>query len=101
MTTTTRRVAAPPPMRARDCSGSAVRLVKLVAPQRRTAVAVTVLGVAGPAIGVVVPRILGHATGLLFNGVIGRRTTGRWHGPECAGPQHRWRYRRHSARSPR
>src|SRR5258708_8685834 len=73
MTTTTRRAAAPPAMRARDFSGSAVRLVKLLAPQRRTAVAVTVLSVAGTAIGVVVPRILGHATDLLFNGVIGRR----------------------------
>ncbi|CAM2915740.1 ABC transporter ATP-binding protein [Mycobacterium simiae] len=30
------------------------------------------LGLAGTAIGVVVPRILGHATDLLFNGVIGR-----------------------------
>ena len=73
MTTTTRRVATPPAMRARDFSGSAVRLVKLLAPQRRTAVAVTALSVAGTAIGVVVPRILGHATDLLFNGVIGRR----------------------------
>jgi ATP-binding cassette subfamily B protein len=60
-------------MRARDFGGSAVRLVKLLAPQRRTAIAVTVLSVAGTAIGVVVPRILGHATDLLFNGVIGRR----------------------------
>ena len=73
MTTTTRQAPAPPAMRARDFSGSAVRLVKLLAPQRRTAVAVTVLSVAGTAIGVVVPRILGHATDLLFNGVIGRR----------------------------
>ncbi len=30
------------------------------------------LGITGTAIGVVVPRILGHATDLLFNGVIGR-----------------------------
>src|SRR3984957_7722076 len=72
-TTTTRRGAAPPAMRARDFSGSAVRLVKLLAPQRRTAIAVTALSIAGTAIGVVVPRILGHATDLLFNGVIGRR----------------------------
>jgi ATP-binding cassette subfamily B protein len=50
-----------------------VRLVKLLAPQRHTAVAVTVLSVLGTVIGVVVPRILGHATDLLFNGVIGRR----------------------------
>lgn len=31
------------------------------------------LGIIGVAIGVVVPRILGHATDLLFNGMIGRR----------------------------
>ncbi len=30
------------------------------------------LGITGTAIGVIVPRILGHATDLLFNGVIGR-----------------------------
>ena len=72
-TNATRRVAAPPATRARDFNGSAVRLVKLLAPQRRTAVAVVALSVAGTAIGVVVPRILGHATDLLFNGVIGRR----------------------------
>ena len=35
--------------------------------------AVITLGITGTAIGVVVPRILGHATDLLFNGVIGRR----------------------------
>jgi ATP-binding cassette subfamily B protein len=34
--------------------------------------AVVLLGVAGIAIGVIGPRILGHATDLLFNGVIGR-----------------------------
>jgi ATP-binding cassette subfamily B protein len=44
-----------------------------MAPQRKTAIAVIALGVAGTAIGVVVPRILGHATDLLFNGVIGRQ----------------------------
>jgi ATP-binding cassette subfamily B protein len=48
-------------------------LVKLLAPQLRTAVAVIALSLGGTAIGVVVPRILGHATDLLFNGVIGRR----------------------------
>jgi len=32
-----------------------------------------VLGIAGTAIGVVVPRILGHATDLLFSGVMGRQ----------------------------
>lgn len=57
---------------AADFRGSATRLVKRLAPQRRLTLTVMALGVAGTAIGVVVPRILGHATDLLFNGVIGR-----------------------------
>ena len=72
-TSPTRRAAPPPALRSRDFKGSAIRLVKLLAPQRRTAVAVIALSLGGTAIGVVVPRILGHATDLLFNGVIGRR----------------------------
>ncbi len=53
--------------------GSAARLVKRLGPQRGLAAAVIVLGVTGTAIGVIVPRILGHATDLLFNGMLGRR----------------------------
>ncbi|MFZ3307451.1 MAG: ABC transporter ATP-binding protein [Mycobacterium sp.] len=73
MTSTMRRAAPPPALKPRNFTNSAVRLVKLLAPQRRTAIAVTALSVLGTAIGVVVPRILGHATDLLFNGVIGRQ----------------------------
>src|ERR1700756_1942588 len=73
MITPTRRTLEPPSQRSRDFKGAAVLLVKRLAPQRRTAVAVTVLGIAGTVIGVVVPRILGHATDLLFSGVIGRQ----------------------------
>jgi ATP-binding cassette, subfamily B, fatty acid transporter len=68
-----RGVVRSPAERSRDFKGSAVRLVKRLAPQRGTAVAVIALGVGGTAIGVVVPRILGHVTDLLFNGVIGRQ----------------------------
>lgn len=67
------RGAAPAPTRSRDFWGSARRLVKRLAPHRGLSVAVITLGVTGTAIGVVVPRILGHATDLLFNGVIGRQ----------------------------
>ena len=69
------RGAAPSPtqMRARDFWGSATRLVKRLAPQRSLALAVMTLGIAGTVVGVIVPRILGHATDLLFNGVIGQR----------------------------
>ncbi|MGB9223985.1 ABC transporter ATP-binding protein [Mycobacterium sp.] len=69
-----RGVALPPgAMHSRDFWGSATRLVKCLAPQRRSSIAVMTLGIAGTVIGVIVPRILGHATDLLFNGVIGRR----------------------------
>lgn len=59
--------------RSHDFWGSATRLVKQLAPQRRLSIAVITLGITGTAIGVIVPRILGHATDLLFNGVIGRQ----------------------------
>ena len=59
--------------RSHDFWGSAARLVKRLAPQRRPSVAVITVGIVGTAIGVIVPRILGHATDLLFNGAIGRR----------------------------
>lgn len=64
---------APPNMRSRDFWGSARRLLGRLTPHRGLSVAVISLGIVGTAIGVVVPRILGHATDLLFNGVIGRR----------------------------
>jgi ATP-binding cassette, subfamily B, fatty acid transporter len=59
--------------RSHDFWGSAARLAKRLAPQRRLSIAVITVGTVGTAIGVIVPRILGHATDLLFNGVIGRR----------------------------
>src|SRR5262245_5927529 len=62
-----------PTQRSRDFKGSAIRLVKQLTPQRWLATTVIVLGIGGIAIGVVGPRILGHATDLLFNGVIGRQ----------------------------
>ncbi|MCV7411788.1 ABC transporter ATP-binding protein [Mycobacterium florentinum] len=61
-----------PSTRSRDFWGTATRLVKRLAPQRTLSIAVITLGLTGTVIGVVVPRILGHATDLLFNGVIGR-----------------------------
>ncbi|GLE51591.1 ABC transporter ATP-binding protein [Mycobacterium montefiorense] len=74
MTTTTNRPGrgAVPNTRSRDFWGTAARLVKRLAPQRTLSIAVITLGLTGTVIGVVVPRILGHATDLLFNGVIGR-----------------------------
>jgi ATP-binding cassette, subfamily B, fatty acid transporter len=59
--------------RSRDFRGTAIRLVKRLTPQRGLAATVICLGIGGVAIGVIGPRVLGHATDLLFNGVIGRQ----------------------------
>ena len=58
--------------RSRDVRGTAVRMVRRLAPQRFLTAVVIVLSMTGIAIGVIGPRILGHATDLLFNGVVGR-----------------------------
>ncbi|HEX2285306.1 MAG TPA: ABC transporter transmembrane domain-containing protein, partial [Mycobacterium sp.] len=68
-----RGVMQAPTERSRDFRGSAIRLVKRLTPQRGLTAAVILLGIGGIAISVTGPRILGHATDLLFNGVIGRR----------------------------
>ncbi|MDA4105735.1 ABC transporter ATP-binding protein [Mycolicibacterium holsaticum] len=68
-----RGVVQAPTERSRDFTGSAVRLVKRLTPHRALATTVILLGVGGIAISVIGPRILGHATDLLFNGVIGRQ----------------------------
>ncbi|MDG5485027.1 ABC transporter ATP-binding protein [Mycolicibacterium gadium] len=73
MARTIRGVGQAPTERSRDFKGSAIRLVQQLTPQRALAITVVLLGVGGIAIGVVGPRILGHATDLLFNGVIGRQ----------------------------
>ena len=67
------RMQQEPPERTRDFQQSALRLVKRLTPQRWLTAAVIVLSIAGIGIGVIGPRILGHATDLLFNGVIGRQ----------------------------
>ncbi|MBX7433615.1 ABC transporter ATP-binding protein/permease [Mycobacterium sp. Y57] len=67
------RMNEPPQVRFRDFKGSAIRLVRRLTPHRGLTIAVMLLGVGGIAIGVIGPRILGHATDLLFNGVIGRQ----------------------------
>ena len=66
------RMQEGPAERTRDFKGSALRLVRRLTPQRWLTVAVILLSIAGIGIGVIGPRILGHATDLLFNGVIGR-----------------------------
>ncbi|MGO9034755.1 ABC transporter ATP-binding protein [Mycobacterium sp.] len=61
-----------PTERSRDFRGTAIRLVERLTPQRWLTAAVIAIGVAGVAVAVIGPRVLGHATDLVFNGVIGR-----------------------------
>ena len=55
-----------------DFGPSAKRLVGLLAPQRLKVAVVLLLAVASVALSVVGPRILGHATDLIFEGLFGR-----------------------------
>jgi ATP-binding cassette, subfamily B, fatty acid transporter len=68
-----RDVIQDPAERSREFRDTAIRLVKRLTPQRGLAATVIGLGIGGIAIGVIGPRILGHATDLLFNSVIGRQ----------------------------
>jgi ABC-type multidrug transport system fused ATPase/permease subunit len=68
-----RGVVQAPTERSRDFRGTVIRLVKRLTPQRWLTAAVISLGIAGVGLNVIGPRVLGHATDLLFNGVIGRR----------------------------
>ena len=65
--------ADPVPSRSRDFRGSALRLMGLLRPQHWPTVAVLTMSIAGIVLSVIGPRVLGHATDLLFNGVIGRQ----------------------------
>ena len=66
-----RGVVLAPTERSRDFRGSAMRLVKRLSSRGGLTAAVVGLAAAGVALTVTGPRILGHATDLLFSGVIG------------------------------
>mgnify|MGYP001132194560 CR=1 FL=1 len=63
---------AAPTVRAAHFWPTALRLARRMGPQRRLVAAVISLSLGGIALGVAGPRILGHATDLVFNGIIGR-----------------------------
>ena len=65
-------LADPANARIRDFRGSIRRLFGRLRPQRRLLAAVVAMSVAGIALSVIGPRVLGHATDLLFDGAIGR-----------------------------
>jgi ATP-binding cassette, subfamily B, fatty acid transporter len=65
-----------PTARSKDSPRVVTRLVERLTPHRWLTTAVIVIGVAGVAVAVIGPRILGHATDLVFNGVLGRHLPG-------------------------
>jgi ATP-binding cassette, subfamily B, multidrug efflux pump len=65
--------AGQPAEKSMDFWPSATRLLRRLGPERRLTFTVLGLTVAGVSLAVVGPKILGHATDLIFAGVIGRR----------------------------
>ncbi|MEO8814853.1 MAG: ABC transporter ATP-binding protein [Mycobacterium sp.] len=72
MTAPTPGAVQHPATRSQTFWPTAVRLTRRLTPQRSLVVTIMTLSLGGIGIGVAGPRILGHATDLLFNGVIGR-----------------------------
>ncbi|MFF5099055.1 MULTISPECIES: ABC transporter ATP-binding protein [Actinosynnema] len=62
----------PPMGKAHDFKPSAKRLVGRLSPERTPFVGVVVLGVASVALSVAGPKVLGHATDIIFDGVLAR-----------------------------
>jgi ATP-binding cassette subfamily B protein len=64
--------AGMPTEKSLNFKGSSLRLLKMLRPERKLVAALLSFGVISVALAVVGPRILGHATDLIFSGVIGR-----------------------------
>nr|WP_229069878.1 ABC transporter ATP-binding protein [Actinoplanes sp. DH11] len=69
-------MAAGPPEKLQDFKGSTKRLLGLLKPQRALVGAVLAFGVASVTLSVAGPYLLGHATDVIFDGVIGRMLPG-------------------------
>ena len=81
-----------------DFGPSAKRLVRRLRPDRASALAVVLLAVVSVSLSVVGPKILGHATDLIFAGLFGRRLEGTTKAEAVAGlrAQRRRQARRHA-----
>jgi ATP-binding cassette subfamily B multidrug efflux pump len=62
-----------PAEKLEDFKGSSKRLLGMLRPDRILIVAVLVFGVASVALSVIGPRLLGHATDIIFSGVVGKK----------------------------
>jgi ATP-binding cassette subfamily B protein len=68
--------AGAPVEKALSFKASGKRLLRRLAPERLRVLAVLVFGVASVGLGVVVPKIMGHATDIIFSGFVGSRMPG-------------------------
>ncbi|GAA2695847.1 ABC transporter ATP-binding protein [Actinoplanes palleronii] len=64
--------AGGPPEKLQDFKGSTKRLLRMLAPQRALVGLVLFFGVVSVSLAVLGPRLLGHATDVIFEGVVGK-----------------------------
>ena len=68
-----RMLAGPQPTeKLQDFKGSSKRLLKMLRPQRVLVAVVLLLGIASVTLSVIAPRLLGHATDVIFDGIVGK-----------------------------
>jgi ATP-binding cassette subfamily B multidrug efflux pump len=65
--------AGGPPVKLEDFKGSSKRLLRMLAPDRLLVAAVLVFGIGSVVLSVIGPKLLGNATDVIFEGIIGRQ----------------------------
>jgi len=66
------RGAGAPVQKAQDFKGTLKRIFRMMEPERARLIAMAFLGVAAVTLSVIGPRVLGHATNVVFDGYIGK-----------------------------
>ncbi|GAA3914864.1 multidrug ABC transporter ATP-binding protein [Amorphoplanes auranticolor] len=64
--------AVMPTEKLQDFKGSSLRLLRMLRPQRVLVGAVLLLGITSVTLSVIAPRLLGHATDVIFDGIVGK-----------------------------
>ncbi|WP_433720792.1 ABC transporter ATP-binding protein [Actinoplanes sp. CA-051413] len=61
-----------PAEKLQDFKGSSLRLLRMLRPQRVLVGVVMLLGITSVTLSVIAPRLLGHATDIIFDGIVGK-----------------------------
>ncbi|MEU8607652.1 ABC transporter ATP-binding protein [Actinoplanes sp. NPDC048791] len=64
--------AVMPTEKLQDFKGSSLRLLRMLRPQRVLVGVVMLLGITSVTLSVIAPRLLGHATDIIFDGIVGK-----------------------------